>query len=77
MTTNRNKRVEFITKELNEVCKSIDSKICNLTYYENIKHDEFVRIWYKTCSGYWYKDVCITADSIGCIAIEVIQKIIY
>lgn len=77
MTAEQLNKEQFITHELTEICKIINNHICGLDYFINSINDEYVKIWYKNNSGYYYINVCITADSIGCIVIDVIRKIIY
>ena len=65
---------EFTGQELFRLAKRLDDSITNV-FFQELKGEEFVIIQRKNTNH--SQKVLVTANSLGCIAIEVIKAIIY
>ena len=64
---------QFVGQELFKLIQKLDNTVTNVMY-QYINGEEMVYVQYKDLSR---KRVNVTADSLGCLAIEVIKKVIY
>lgn len=65
-------KTKFVKHELKSLCKKINPKIENLTYYIETNYEEYVII--KFLNGY-EKKVCVSCDSLKAIVIDVLQNL--
>ena len=63
----------FVTKELSAILQKIDNSIVGASYVVTEYRSEYVRVHYEDGS---YYDKNVTADSLGILAIEIIERII-
>ena len=68
------KKSEFSGQELFRLAKRLDDSITNV-FIQELKGEEYVIIQRKNTAH--HQKVLVTANSLGCIAIEVIKAIIY
>jgi hypothetical protein len=64
---------EFVSQELFRLIQKLDDTVTNVIY-QYLDGEEMVYVQHKDLSR---QRINVTADSLGCIAIEVIKKVIY